>query len=136
VPTEVTFQSDGFNTSESRPYFINPECYGDDLAKWMMERLRATGYKTADEPGQEDFGWYFDFEVPAGPHCCVIGYQPDDPEGQWIVTRRSGSEGDRRYPHRRARDSERAVAKRVTPSPARRVRYGTGVASGFPFSIM
>jgi len=86
VRTEVTFQSDGFNTSESRPYFINPECYGDDLAKWMMERLRATGYKTADEPGQEDFGWYFDFEVPAGPHCCVIGYQPDDPEGQWIVT--------------------------------------------------
>ena len=86
MPTEATFKSSAFNTSETRPYFINPECYGDDLAKWMMERLRAGGYQTADEPGQEDFGWYFDFEVPAGTHCVVLGYQFDDPEGQWIVT--------------------------------------------------
>jgi hypothetical protein len=86
VRTEATFKSGTFNTSEAKPYFINPECYGDDLAKWMIERLRAAGYKTADEPGQEDFGWYFDFEVPAGPHCVVLGYQPDDPEGQWVLT--------------------------------------------------
>ena len=84
--TEATFKSAAFNTTETRPYFINPECYGDDLAQWMMARLRAAGYKTADEPGQEDFGWYFDFEVPAGTHCVVLGYQPDDPEGQWILT--------------------------------------------------
>jgi len=86
MPTEATFKSSAFNTAETRPYFINPECYGDDLAKWMMARLRAAGYQTADEPGQEDFGWYFDFVVPAGTHCVVLGYQHDDPEGQWILT--------------------------------------------------
>lgn len=48
----------------------------------MIARLRATGLQTDDEPRQEDFGWYFQFEVPGGRHCCVLGYQEDDPEGR------------------------------------------------------
>ena len=48
-----------------------------------MARLRTSGVQTVDEPGQEDFGWSFEFEVPAGRHCCVLGYQEDDPEGRW-----------------------------------------------------
>ena len=31
--TVATFRSAAFNTSEARPYFINPGCFGDDLAK-------------------------------------------------------------------------------------------------------
>jgi hypothetical protein len=83
--TEATFRSSVFNTSEEKPYFINPGCFGDDLAKWMIARLRDIGIKTDGEPGQEDFGWYFEFEVPAGKHCCVLGYQNDDPEGRWCL---------------------------------------------------
>jgi hypothetical protein len=82
---EASFRSSAFNTSEAKPYFINECCFGDDLANWMIGRLRARGIETDDEPGQEDFGWYFDFTVPAGKHCCVLGYQPDDPEGRWLV---------------------------------------------------
>jgi len=83
--TEATFRSSAFNTSEVKPYFINPCCFGDDLAKWMIARLREIGIQTDGEPGQEDFGWYFEFEVPAGKHCCVLGYQDDDPEGRWCL---------------------------------------------------
>jgi len=80
---EATFRTSAFNTSEARDYFINEGCFGDDLAKWMIGRLREAGVETDDEPGQEDFGWYFEFKVPAGPHCCILGYQEDEPEGVW-----------------------------------------------------
>ena len=83
VRREVTFRSSAFNTTEHRDYFINEGCFGDDLAKWLMTRLREGGVETDPEPGQEDFGWYFNFTVPAGTHCCVIGYQPDEPHGVW-----------------------------------------------------
>ena len=81
--TEATFRASPFNTSEVKAYFINPCCFGDDLAKWMMARLRAAGVHTSDQPRQEDFGWYFEFEVPGAKHCCVLGYQEGHPEGQW-----------------------------------------------------
>lgn len=39
------------------------------------------------EPGQEDFGWYFEFELPEGRHCCVIGCRAgngvDGPD--WVI---------------------------------------------------
>lgn len=86
MPTEATFRSSAFNTSEGKSYFINDCCFGDDLAKWMMARLRRRGIHTDDEPGQEDFGWYFEFAVPSGRHCCILAYQPDDAEGLWHLS--------------------------------------------------
>src|SRR5262245_9384590 len=83
---EASFKSSAFNTSDVREYFINDCCFGDDLAKWLIARLRAAGLDTDDEPGQEDFGWYFNFHVAAGPHCCVVAYHEDEPEGTWHVT--------------------------------------------------
>lgn len=86
--TLVTFESAAFNTTEPRDYFINPCCFGDDACRWLMERLRQQGLPTASEPDQEDFGWYFDFTVPAGEHCCVITFRPPGPgteAGLWIA---------------------------------------------------
>jgi hypothetical protein len=83
VRREATFRSSAFNTSQVRDYFINDCCFGDDVAKWMLERLRGAGVETAHEPGQEDFGWYFAFTVPGGKHCCILGYEEDAPEGMW-----------------------------------------------------
>ena len=85
--TVVTFESAAFNTSEPRPYFVNPECYGDDAARWLGARLRAAGVKADEEPGQEDFGWYFELEVPQGRHCCVLGYRAGDQDsrGTWVA---------------------------------------------------
>lgn len=84
--TFVTFESSAFNVTEPRDYFINPCCYGDDLAKWLIARLRAHGIAADAEPGQEDSGWYLLFDVPEGRHCCMLGYRPADgaDPGAWI----------------------------------------------------
>ena len=74
----VTFKSTAFNVSEPRSYFINECCFGDDLAKWLLSELGSRGHRTDDEPGQEDFGWYLNFEVDGIGHCLVLLYRPDD----------------------------------------------------------
>jgi hypothetical protein len=86
LKTVVTFKSAAFNLVEAKPYFINPCCFGDDVAKWVIQQLRTRGYKAADEPGQEDFGWYFTFVVMGMEYCFVIGHRPGDDkaEGIWI----------------------------------------------------
>jgi hypothetical protein len=84
--TLVTFQSSAFNTSEPREYFINDCCFGDDAAKWLINRLRANGIQAAEAPDQEDFGWYFTFHAGGAEHCFVLGYRPPDgeEEGTWM----------------------------------------------------
>jgi hypothetical protein len=75
--TVVTFKSAAFDATEPKPYFINPGCFADDVAKWMIGELRNRGVKTNAKPGQEDFGWYFNFEVAgAAEHTFVFGYRP------------------------------------------------------------
>jgi hypothetical protein len=92
--TIVTFRSRAFNTSETRADYINPANYGDDLARWLIDRLALRGVTTDPAPGQEDFGWYFGFDVAGTPHCLVVGYRPGDghEEGEWVawLERRAG----------------------------------------------
>jgi len=76
-----------FNTSEVKPYFINACCFGDDVAKWLIAELRAKSVDTEAEPGQEDFGWYLNFQIGRVRSTFVIGYRPGDDdtdEGTWI----------------------------------------------------
>jgi hypothetical protein len=83
----VTFKSESFNTSESKPYFFNPYCFGDDVCRWLIQELRLKGVKTDDQPECEDFGWYFVFHVTNVPHCFVVGYRHgsfDEADGIWI----------------------------------------------------
>src|SRR5688572_31743942 len=86
MKTKFEFCSRHFNISVPREYFINPCCYGDDLAWWLIEKLNALDIKTSSEPGQEDFGWYFTFTVNEVEHCVVVGFQPNDLESgdRWI----------------------------------------------------
>ena len=85
--TVATFSSSAFNVSEPRDYFINPECFGDDLAAWLASGLDERGAGPCGAPRQEDFGWYFDFETPDGAHCCVLGYRPEERpgSGRWVL---------------------------------------------------
>lgn len=86
IQTVVTFTSSLFNTSTQKAYFINPGCFGEDVAKWLADQLRNKGYEAANLPGQEDFGWYFTFQVSGIEYCFVISYRPADKneEGVWI----------------------------------------------------
>lgn len=85
IKSVVTFKSFAFNTTEPKEYFINPCCFGDDVAKWLAAQLRSKGYQAAEEPGHEDFGWYFGFSVNDIQHCLVIGYREEDNgQGIWV----------------------------------------------------
>ena len=86
MKTEVAFRTTAFNCTEPKDYFINDGCFGDDLCRWLIGELRVRGYQTADEPGQEDFGWYFTFHAGGAGHCFVVGFQPNDPAAgdRWL----------------------------------------------------
>jgi hypothetical protein len=79
MKTEVEFRTGAFNCTEPKAYFLNDCCFGDDVCRWLIAQLRTRGVTTADEPGQEDFGWYFTFEIAGQAHCFIIGFQPNDP---------------------------------------------------------
>lgn len=86
--TVVTFRSIVFNTDESREYFVNPENFGDDLARWLSGQFVLHGVKVDQEqdfPGQEDFGWFFNVETIHGPHCVVVGHHFDRGVFEWVV---------------------------------------------------
>ena len=90
----VTFESTAFNMTEAREYFLNPCCFGDDVAEWLIVELRKDGLETDEKPGQEDFGWYLNFEASGIGHTFVIGHRPDGKRqaGTWIgwLERRRG----------------------------------------------
>jgi hypothetical protein len=52
--THVTFRTSRFNQAEVRPYFINPNCFGDDCAAWLVSKLHERGWKDLSEPWQEE----------------------------------------------------------------------------------
>jgi hypothetical protein len=86
IKTVVTFESTAFNMTEPKDYFINPCCCGDDVAMWLIGELRKLGLPTDEKPGQEDFGWYLNFEVTGAAHTLVIGHRPAGvaEAGTWI----------------------------------------------------
>jgi hypothetical protein len=86
MKTEVCFRSTAFNCTEPKDYFINDCCFGDDVARWLIQQLSKQGIQTSAEPGQEDFGWYFTFYAGGMEHCFIIGFQPNDPSigDRWL----------------------------------------------------
>ena len=86
IRTVVTFESTAFNMTEPRDYFVNPCCFGDDVAEWLIRELRKRGMGTEEKPGQEDFGWYFNFEEAGIDYILVIGHRPngETEAGTWI----------------------------------------------------
>jgi hypothetical protein len=79
--TVVTFQSEAFNTSVIRPYFLNANCFGDDLAQHLACEMERKGYPCS-QPAQEDFGWYFRFQAAGIPHLFLVGRRPV--EADWL----------------------------------------------------
>ncbi len=110
----VTFQSPAFNATERKDYFINDGCYGDDVARWLIEQLRARSVQTDAEPGQEDFGWHFGFRVGDTDYHFLIGYRPagsGDP-AVWIgwLERKTGLLGSMFGGRKRGLRAEGALA--------------------------
>jgi len=86
----VRFQSAAFNSTEPRPHFINPCCFGDDVAEWLKPRLQQIGYDVQG-PDQEDWGWYLVCRNAHGSYYVNIGHTGDE----WqIILERQRSFGE------------------------------------------
>jgi hypothetical protein len=51
-----------FNSTEVKPHFINPRCFGEDAASWLAEHLDGEQV-SCGSPFQEDWGWSVPIEV-------------------------------------------------------------------------
>lgn len=56
------------------------------MAEWLIRELRKQGIRTDEKPGQEDFGWFLNFEAAGVGHTFVIGHRPtgETEAGTWI----------------------------------------------------
>lgn len=94
MKTEFHFRSTAFNCTDPKEYFINDCCFGGDVCRWLIERLRAQRFQTGTEPLQEDFGWFFTFTAGGTEHCVIISFQPNDPANgdRWLgwIERQTG----------------------------------------------
>lgn len=81
------FGSDAFNTRTPKPAFVHPENYGDDLARWLMDKLRARQLVVDEEdPSQEDHGWYVTFAFEGALYDLVVTYAPGNgAAGRWLA---------------------------------------------------
>jgi hypothetical protein len=82
--THVTFRTSRFNQTEVRPYFINPGCFGDDCAAWLVNGLRQRGWNDMSEPWQEDWGWQTSTARGGRKYLISIGSMEEDPP-EWLV---------------------------------------------------
>ena len=86
---DILFDTDRFNLSETKEHFINPCCFGEDLAAWLRGRLLERGVATI-KPGQEDWGWYIESTLEGNSYFIGIGgvaeeSAPDSNDGQWRI---------------------------------------------------
>lgn len=86
----ILFRTNRFNLSATKPHFINPDCFGEDLADWLKNKLVERGIDVG-RLGQEDWGWYL--EVKNAGHSYLLGMNgiPDEAScgkkdlGEWRI---------------------------------------------------
>ena len=86
---DILFETDRFNVSALKEHFINPCCFGEDLAEWLRQELINKGM-TAGTPGQEDWGWYLFLEQGSARYFVgLTGYHKegamDANDGEWRI---------------------------------------------------
>ena len=82
----VTFRSRRFENRTPQPHFINPNCFGEDLAGWLRE-----GMDAAFTPGdviQEDYGWGLWANAGGEPYWIYVGVMDEsvgEEVAEWMV---------------------------------------------------
>jgi len=96
----LLFQTNQFNLSRVGEHFINPCCFGEDLAAWLQVKLAALGVETKP-PYQEDWGWELPASLPNDSYyLCMSGNSRESPadkdDGEWrIIVEKKRSIGQR-----------------------------------------
>jgi hypothetical protein len=86
---DILFETDRFNVSEVKEHFINPYCFGEDLAEWLRQRLALTGVN-AGAPYREDWGWemltqHDSEQYYLGVGGCLIEGAASKNDGAWRI---------------------------------------------------
>lgn len=93
---EILVKTELFNYREVKPHFINPCCFGEDFAAWILQAvqpLTPEGYKPSDI-GQEDYGWGFSVKKERDEFWVAVSYAPEgevdedhptDADGEWHI---------------------------------------------------
>lgn len=69
----IVFKTNRFNLSKVAAHFINPCCFGQDLAAWLRTKLTELRIETC-QPYQEDWGWDLPAKLPGGSYfLCMSG---------------------------------------------------------------
>lgn len=96
----ILFNTGRFNLSKVGEHFINPCCFGEDLAAWLRLKLIERRIEVL-EPYQEDWGW--ELPVTCGSdsyYLCMTGNSDESStnkdEGEWrIIVEKRRSIGQR-----------------------------------------
>ena len=129
---DLLFETSRFNLSEVKAHFINPCCFGEDLAAWLRGRLAEKGLGVT-EPDQEDWGWYIEVSYEGGSYFIGVGGNADEAggdsdRGEWrIMVEKHRSLWDRLRGQNRASEADGMTAlirEILEAEPAfRNVRY-------------
>lgn len=83
----ILFRTSRFNLSKVEKHFINPCCFGEDLAGWLGPRLSSKGVETGP-PYQEDWGWEVPAQYESKSYYLCIGGNADQSrrdDGEWRI---------------------------------------------------
>ena len=92
----ITIETDLFEHREVKPHFINPCCFGEDFAAWLLRELAplaADGFVVGD-PVQEDYGWGFWVRHQRCRFWVALSYVGNGPQenpAQWMVSVNPGA---------------------------------------------
>jgi len=87
--TDILFKTNRFNLSEVKSHFINPCCFGEDLANWLASKLTERGIQVSP-PGQEDWGWHIRAKYGGNSYFLGMSGNADGNrisanEGEWRI---------------------------------------------------
>jgi hypothetical protein len=87
----IMIETDLFEHREVKPSFINPNCFGEDFARWLRQELAyfsGSGMELS-EPIQEDYGWGLWASHGKDRFWIALSYVGDGPQeapAQWIIS--------------------------------------------------
>jgi hypothetical protein len=87
----LTVETARFDYLEPKPHFINPNCFGEDFATWLRERVSGfaeEGFEISP-PIQEDYGWGFWLSREKDTFWVAISFVDrleGEPGAQWVVS--------------------------------------------------
>jgi hypothetical protein len=87
----IEIETDAFEHREVKPHFINPCCFGEDLATWVRHQLSSLSQRGFhfDEPIQEDYGWGFWVKRNTDSFWVAFAFMAEGPTeepGRWMVS--------------------------------------------------